>query len=166
MTNPAGHTAYTARYNLPVESDDGERNTLHRGRRYLTKDGAPKRRIIDAETGEVLAIPDHVGHNIGWYFARVGAFNDQPVTVSQADYIHALVVGNEGLDFEALYEIALGEGFAPWAQGNPTKTTIKKNVFTAALAVDRRIAMQLNGVKVHGTAKDRGHKKGFTYHKA
>lgn len=152
---------YVCRFDLRLTNCDDVHVDIVRGRTYLSFgfDGG-QCRVADSETGEVLKLPLHVARNPSWYFSKVGfGQNAAAPTVTQAEYIAALVRGNEGLDAGELYRTAQAEQFAPMG-GKP----IPYNGFTTLLAKDTGIEMRKDGVAVQGTKGSRGHVTGCTYH--
>lgn len=148
---------YVSRFDLRLTDDDGVCMDTARGRSYLA---TAFQTIVCAETGEVMKLPLHVARNPLWYFARAGfGQHAAQAPVTQAEYVAALVRGNEGLDAGELYKVAQAEMFAPMG-GKP----IPYNGFTTLLAKDTGIEMRQDGVPVVGTAATRGKVHGCTYH--
>ena len=151
------NTTYVSRFDLRLTDDDGVCMDTSRGREYLA---SAFQSIVDAETGEVMKLPLHVARNPPWYFAVKGfGQHAAQAPVTQAQYIAAVVRGNEGLDAGELYKVLQAEMFAP--MGGKAMTY---NVFTSYLAKDTGLEMRKDGVPVVGTAATRGHLSGCTYH--
>ena len=112
------NTSYRARKNFVSFNENDVPQRFHVGEVYLV---SANREVIKADTGEVLGtFKNHVSSNPDWYFDKVGAMAYNRPEVSQYDYIRELVRGNDGMDFRALYDIALGEGFGPYGKPIPT----------------------------------------------
>lgn len=151
------NTTYVSRFDLRLTDDDGVCMDTARGRTYLA---TAFQTIVDPETGEVMKLPLHVARNPSWYFAKAGfGQNNAQEPVTQAEYIAAVVRGNEGLDAGELYKVLQAEQFAPLG-GKP----MTYNVFTSYLAKDTGIEMRKDGVVVKGTKETRGQLHGCTYH--
>ena len=67
--------------------------------------------------------------------------------------------GNEGLDFECLWQLGSLEGWLPCSTASAFR-----NVFSVCLSTHEHIQVMLDGVPVRGMKKERGHLKGYTYH--
>lgn len=150
------NASYVPRHNFHSLNADDVAVDLVQGREYKAMAFST---LVDPETGEVVNLPLHMARNPNWYFTKVGEFNPKRPEVSQAEYVTAVVRGNEGLDAGELYKVMLGEAFAPYG-GRP----IPYNGFTTLLAKDPGIEMRQDGQVVSGTAATRGKVHGCTYH--
>lgn len=155
------NASYVCRYDLRLTNCDDVAVDIVRGRTYLSFGfSGGQCRVGDSVTGEVLKLPLHVARNPEWYFSKVGfGQNNAKPQVSQAEYVGALVKGNEGLDAGELYRTAQAEQFAPMG-GKP----IPYNGFTTILAKLTFVEMRKDGVTIEGTKETRGHVTGCTYH--
>jgi hypothetical protein len=151
------NATYLARQTFKTIDQGDQEVTFEAGVQHLA---ASFDTLVNNVTGEVIKLPLHVARNPSWYFHKVGEFNPTLAPkVSQADYCRELVRGNEGLDFDCLWEMGALEGWLP-CQVPPAS----RNVFSACLSTHPGVQVQLDGVPVRGTKRERGSLKGYTYH--
>lgn len=149
------HETYVPHRSFETIDDNGVKLALSPGFKYHAKT------FTDLVTpcGSALAVPLHVARNPSLYFRKDGEMAFQPTLLTHIEYVHELVRGNDGLDLDSLW--AIGEAERWLACERPCAS---KNSLSATLSAHPKVEVRLDGQKVTGTKRSRGHMKGFTYH--
>ena len=114
--------------------------------------------LVDQTTGEVIAIKNHVSFYDDWYFKRKNSVSSSMMVPNRNLYVQTLLRFGDGLDLDALYEIAEDESFGP------IEKKIPRNAFSQCLTVavaTGRFEMRKDGVLVEGVGHN---KKNCTFH--
>jgi len=147
------NSSYIATKSFFTRNINDEPLRFERGETYFVN---ANREVIDTVTGAVFGVlKNHVSVNPSWYFDRVGEMAYTRSVVTQYEYIRELVRGNDGMDFRALYEIALDEVFGPCGPlgHNPSGKAIPESGFTRCLTdvvVKGPFEMRKDGMPVKG----------------